>query len=400
MSEIRFRFLLQTLRFDNRDTRIERRSVDRIAPIRELFNKFVQNCRSNYAVGEDVTIDEMLVAFRGRCCFIQYIPSKPAKYGIKIFSAVDAKMFYTCNLEIYPGRQPEGPFQMSNKSTDVVDRLVTPLSKSGRNICADNWFSDVSLLHDLSKKHKLSYVGTLRKNKWQIPKEMKNIRNRPNNSSVFAHNRDGTIVSYVPEKKTNKKNVILISSMHNDAVIDETTGEKKKPEIISYYNKHKIGVDMVDKMCSSYNVQRGTRRWPMVVFYSILNIAGINTQVIYLGNGKKVPRRRLFLRQLGNELIRDQLVKRSLLTNLPRSMSLRIQELLPQDQQNGNNKDVNKSSDNNRTLRKRCKPCLEMKIRRLTKFSCHSCGQYLCLQHCNYVCSDDCKSGNLVNIDD
>ena len=118
---------------------------------------------------------------------------------------------------------------MSNKSTDVVDRLVTPLSKSGRNICADNWFSDVSLFHDLSKKHKLSYVGTLRKNKWQIPKEMKNIRNRPNNSSVFAHNRDGTIVSYVPEKKTNKKNVILISSMHNDAVIDETTGEKKKP---------------------------------------------------------------------------------------------------------------------------------------------------------------------------
>ena len=52
----------------------------------------------------------------------------------------------------------------------------------------------------------------------------------------------------------------------NDA-IDETTGDRKKPEIISYYNKHKTGVDIVDKMCSAYNTAKGTRRWPMVVFF-------------------------------------------------------------------------------------------------------------------------------------
>jgi len=36
------------------------------------------------------TIDETLVVFRGRCPFKMYIPSKPANYGIKVFSLVDA----------------------------------------------------------------------------------------------------------------------------------------------------------------------------------------------------------------------------------------------------------------------------------------------------------------------
>ena len=89
MSLKRFRFLLRVLRFDDRTTRQERKTLDRLAPIREIFDKFVTNCQQCYYVGEDVTIDEKLEAFRGRCNFIQYIPSKPAKYGIKILAVVD-----------------------------------------------------------------------------------------------------------------------------------------------------------------------------------------------------------------------------------------------------------------------------------------------------------------------
>ncbi|KAK9730392.1 Transposase IS4 [Popillia japonica] len=56
--------------------------------------------------GENLTIDEKLEAFRGRCKFRQYLPSKPAKCEIKIFALVDAKLFYIYNLEIYTGKQP------------------------------------------------------------------------------------------------------------------------------------------------------------------------------------------------------------------------------------------------------------------------------------------------------
>jgi hypothetical protein len=73
---------------------------------------------------ENVTISEKLEAFRGRYGFKQYIPSEPNKYGIKIYTLVDTKVLYTFNLEIYAGKQPDGPYQVSSKPADVVKRLV------------------------------------------------------------------------------------------------------------------------------------------------------------------------------------------------------------------------------------------------------------------------------------
>lgn len=84
-SENRFRFLLRFIRFYDINTRAKRNAFDKLAPIREILLSFSTNSQSSFNLGEYVTIDEMLVAFRGRCSFIQYIAQKPAKYGLKIY---------------------------------------------------------------------------------------------------------------------------------------------------------------------------------------------------------------------------------------------------------------------------------------------------------------------------
>ena len=98
-----------------------------------------------------------------------------------------------------------------------------------------------------------------------------------------------TILSYVPKRY---KNVLLISSLHNDATIDVDTGDRKKPDIITFYNLTKGGVDTVNKLCSSYNVARNTRHWPLVVFFLMLNIAGINSYIIHSTNNEEKLLRR------------------------------------------------------------------------------------------------------------
>jgi len=79
----RFRFLLRCLRFDDIRDRESRREIDKLAPIRDVFEMLVHNYQKSYSVGEFVTIDEELVKFRGKCPFKQYLPSKPGKYGIR-----------------------------------------------------------------------------------------------------------------------------------------------------------------------------------------------------------------------------------------------------------------------------------------------------------------------------
>ena len=76
------------------------------------------------------------------------------------------------------------------------------------------------------------------------------------------------IASYVPKQK---KAVIMLSTMHSDASIDKMTGDKQKPSVATFYNSTKGGVDIADKKCAATSCSRRTNRWPMSLFYSLIN---------------------------------------------------------------------------------------------------------------------------------
>lgn len=61
--------------------------------------------------------------------------------------------------------------------------------------------------------------------------------------------------------------------MPNDDEVDQETG---KAQMILDYNATKSDVDVMEKLCATYNVPRNVRRWPMVFSFALVNIAGIN----------------------------------------------------------------------------------------------------------------------------
>lgn len=158
----RFLFLLRALRFDDIRTRKDREKNDKLAAIRDFYMSFVNNCMNNYHLGEFVTIDEMLHPFRGRCGFVQYMPQKPAKYGLKIYALCDSRMYYTWNFEIYCGTQRDGPYKTSNKPFDIVQRLIDPIKKSKRNLTTDNYYTSYPLAEYLLLNG-ITLTGTMKK---------------------------------------------------------------------------------------------------------------------------------------------------------------------------------------------------------------------------------------------
>ncbi|XP_039297458.1 piggyBac transposable element-derived protein 4-like [Nilaparvata lugens] len=195
----RFKFLTRNIRFDDINTRTTRIKEDKLAPIRELFEKIVGNFQKNFIPSAEMTLDEQLIAFRGKCSFRQFIPSKPAKYGIKIFALVDVHFPYTFNLEVYCGVQPEGPFKVSNEHKEVVMRMTAPIHGSNRNVTSDNWFSSLDVAKELFAK-KTTMVGTVRKDKREVPLQLRTAKGKPIPSSIFGFHGPCTLVSYIPKK--------------------------------------------------------------------------------------------------------------------------------------------------------------------------------------------------------
>ena len=134
-------------------------------------------------------------------------------------------------------------------------------------------------------------------------------------------------MSYVPKPK---KTVILVSTLHVDKEIDSDLGERQKPSVITFYNATKGGVDTADKMCATYNVARNIKQWPMVVFFAMLNVAGISSQVIYLENRLATIKRRIFSKMLSKELVAGELTRRSVKTvGMPLQLQARLQKYRP-----------------------------------------------------------------------
>jgi hypothetical protein len=70
----------------------------------------------------------------------------------------------------------------------------------------------------------------------------------------------------------------LLSSKHHNNEVDSKDG---KPIIILEYNKSKDTVDTVDYMCFEYSVRRGTKRWPLCVFYGMVDITDIDALIVW-----------------------------------------------------------------------------------------------------------------------
>lgn len=199
MSRNSFTQLLRFLRFDDKTTRSTRRQKDKLAPIRDLWERVNTNLLKFYLLGNNLTIDEQLVPFRGRVSFRQYLPSQPDKYGIKIWWICDSGTSYPLRGIPYLGK--ENQKRSENLAQKVVEDPCEPFVRTNRSITFDNYFTSYELASSLLSKG-LTCVGTLRKNKnCLLPNFLPN-RRREVESNLFGFQKAMTMVSYVPTKKT------------------------------------------------------------------------------------------------------------------------------------------------------------------------------------------------------
>jgi hypothetical protein len=158
----------------------------------------------------DLAIDEVIVLFKGKVIFRQYIPKKHKQFGIKIYKLCDA-LGYTYDMSVYLGKQRLLATQQMSATHGTVVELVKRVRGLGHKLYMDSYFSSPALIDDLVGR-KINCCGTVRNNRRGMPKDISSraiktkkgdiTRVRGNKSVRCKDNRDVYVLTNMQDMVT------------------------------------------------------------------------------------------------------------------------------------------------------------------------------------------------------
>lgn len=358
-------------------------SQDKLFKVRWLLELVRQACISSYSPSSNLAVDEAMIGFKGRIGFKQYMPAKPTKWGIKVWSLADSANGYLLNFEVYTGAVGADEKKQEAPAQELVQRLMAPYEGKYYRLWMDNYFSSIPLFRALLAKQ-IYASGTIRKNRKGFPKDLADLAKKKDFKDMRGQyvtrqlGADMILTMWVD----NGVVTFLSTSVGADKVEQikrrQPNGEKKDvpcPGIVLEYNRSMGAVDLNDQRRSTYPIGRVSHRWWMPIFYYLIDICIINAYILF---NFKYPDRmthKEFRIQLMNDLLEDK----------PKTNTRR--------KRRPSNDDVVIGEDHFIITTSKYRCCLvcskrkqvegkEMGERKRTKYKCMKCHVYLCPDDC------------------
>ena len=356
---------------------------DPLLKLRPLLDELVLCCTSYYVPGQAISIDERMVAFKGRSGMKQYLKDKPTKWGFKLWVLADSTTGYTYKFQIYTGKRLTKT--KNGLGHDVVMDLMQSLFKQGYHLYIDNFYSSPTLFRDLFVQGCFC-TGTVRDNRTGFPKGFGNPLPKRAERGSSRWFRDGQLV-FVKWKDTKE---VTVMSTYWKATGTDTVQRKQKrngvytvqniniPPPIVDYNKNMGGVDLSDQLIKYYHVLKKTRKWWKTLFFHFIDVAIVNGYIIYKTAGGTLDQKS-FRKQIAVDLVSTNTDVEAEVTTprpgRPSRSAVRAQHCpIPL------MTDLAKS-DKATTGRKNCKLCyIREKKQQRTPWQCSKCLVPLCLQ--------------------
>ena len=113
-------------------------------------------------------------------------PSKRARFEIKIYKLCESSSGYCIRFKIYVGTD-KIPGTDIPASESVVLEVAQPILKKGYTLYMDNWYSSPQLFLKLLKQN-TDVVGTVRKNRRHMPKELASLKLKKGEAKMLSSN--------------------------------------------------------------------------------------------------------------------------------------------------------------------------------------------------------------------
>jgi hypothetical protein len=323
-----------------------------------------------------------MIAFKGRHKAKQYLPSKPIKWGLKVWMRCDSLSGFCHQFEFYQGKEDtdEVNESMNGLGYRVVQKLTMPLRGQFYHVYFDNFFTSIRLVRSLLR-HGIYACGTMRKNRKGFPEEFKYPPYMEQGDHVIR--QDGSLTATLWK---DKKPVIVLSTVADPTIIDIANRKQKdgtvrqvnRPRPVTNYQEYYRGVDLCDQLRAKYPVGRSSKKWWRYMFHFIINICIINGFITMVESHPESHERGKRFRQLD---FRINLAKQLIGSFKCRKVTMHQKSVAPVTQDNIETHRL-------KTLKRKkstCKYCTKHgeKRRKETIFGCVICNVHLCCIECH-----------------
>jgi hypothetical protein len=110
----------------------------------DLKNKFCEL----YILTEHLVVDEVIVLYKGRLVFQQYIQKKHKRFGIRIYKLWDS-VSYTYDTRVYLGKQRQHATTQITATHRMVLQVIRRVEGLGHKTFMENYFTSPALFGDL-----------------------------------------------------------------------------------------------------------------------------------------------------------------------------------------------------------------------------------------------------------
>ena len=338
--------------------------------LEEIRNK----CKERYNPNVNTSVDEAMVAFRGRLGFKQYLPLKPTKYGIKVWVRADPTNGYTNEFQVYTGKG-DGDGERGLASRVVLD-MVQGIFHKNHIVNIDNFFSSPDLFMALLDK--MCYArGTVRLNRKHFPKDSLHAKCvKEQGESKAAQKGPLSAIAW------KDKRVIHLLSTADSPVVDDTFVERRArdgsrknvhcPRVVAEYNKYMNGVDRADQIRTEYPSYRNSKKWWHYLFWFLVDLGIANAYIMM----KESPNHQRLTKNGKTKVFRQLDFRQNLAKQLiGHCRAERKRKILSSIDPNGLAHMPVKAAK-----RGRCRHCSLDGRRRESVMSCQACGFSLCLE--------------------
>ncbi|KAL6491263.1 hypothetical protein MHYP_G00016080 [Metynnis hypsauchen] len=346
---------------------------DRLFKIKPLYMDLLSACQTYFQPSRELSVDERMVASKARIGLKPYMKDKPRKWGYKLFVLTDSATGYIWNFFVY-----EGKSKLKTKhglGYDSVTQLVNhPLLGKGYKLYMDNFYTSPKLLSDLYAEKTLA-CGTIPMNRQGFPRTRRHDMPRKAERGTIRWIRRGELLFV---KWMDTREVVLCTTMHKAYDGDNVSRRVKDtkgiwqvsqvpiPCAVQDYSKNMGTVDLSDALFGYCNVLHKTKKWYKTFFYHFIDIAVVNSFIMYKELAKANSRETVTRKQFRETLATD--LTKTLTRLAPLQLPLAGDECYP-----------DFFSEDSRVGRRACELCKQDGKKVKTSAFCMKCRVPLCL---------------------